>query len=141
MHPNIDALGRWPLPGPEARKEKRLIVVRPEDRLPLIHGKNDHVLFDFIVSNDYFHIALMEIPPGKFSEVEQHSGDEALYVLEGELEIRLSDPSSEQEGQALFDSHHISEGEPCFIPEGTAHQYYNFTDKMIRAFVAVGPGL
>lgn len=141
MHPNVDTLGKWPISGDEARKAKRLIPIRSCEQLPLIHGQRDHVLFSFIVSNDYMNVGILQIPPGKYSEVERHEGDEALYLLEGDLVIRLVDEEQPTENQALFDGQHVCQGEKCLIPEGQRHQYINFTDKMVRAFIAIGPRL
>jgi mannose-6-phosphate isomerase-like protein (cupin superfamily) len=138
--PNLDSLGSWPMEGKKARPAKKIIPVRAEDQLPLIHGRERHVLFSFIVSNDYINIALLQVPVGGISEAEVHKGDELLYALEGDLVVQLEE-TGEKKGSAVSLCHHIFEGEKCFIPAGTPHKYFNFTTKPIKAFVVIGPGL
>jgi len=138
--PNLDSLGRWPMEGKKARQGKKIIPVRAEDQLPLIHGREKHVLFSFVVSNDYINIALLEVPVGGISEAETHKGDELLYALEGDLVVQLEE-TGEKKGSAVSLCHHIFQGEKCFIPGGTPHKYFNFTTTPIKAFVVIGPGL
>ena len=142
MRPNLSSLGRWPVEGKKARQEKTLFHLTPEQYLPLIHGKEKHVLFSFMVSNDYMHAAILTIPVGGHSEVESHQGDEALYVLEGDLVVRLvPEEESKDKKSAVYQSHHIYCGEKCLIPEGVKHQYLNFTTRVVKVFVAMGPGV
>ena len=138
--PNIDSLGRFPLEGKKARRAKRIIPVRAGEQLPLIHGRERHVLFSFIVSNDYINVALLQMPVGAISEVETHQGDELLYALEGDLVVQLEEVGA-GEGSAVSLCHHIFQGEKCFIPGGTPHKYFNFTTRPVKAFVVIGPGL
>jgi len=142
MRPNLKSLYKWPVEGKKARQNATLFHLTPQQRLPLIHGRDKHVLFSFIVSNDYMHIAVLTIPPGGHSEVESHKGDEALYVLEEDLVVRLV-PERESGGKktAVYESYHICCGEKCLIPEGIKHQYLNFTHKVVKVFVAIGPGV
>lgn len=138
--PSIDSLGRWPVEGKKARHARKIIPIRAGDQLPLIHGKERHVLFSFIVSNDYINIALLHVGVGGLSEVESHKGDELLYALEGDLVVQLEETAGEKRS-AVSMCHHIFQGEKCFIPGGTPHKYLNFTAKPIKAFVVIGPGL
>ena len=138
--PNINSLGRWPVEGKKARQAKRIIPVRAVEQLPLIHGKERHVLFSFVVSNDYVNVALLEVPVGGISESETHKGDELVYVLEGDLVVQLEETGQDQR-TAVSSCHHIFQGEKCFIPGGIPHKYFNFTTKPIKAFLVIGPGL
>ncbi|NQS89452.1 cupin domain-containing protein [Patescibacteria group bacterium] len=138
--PSIDSLGKWPAPGPQLRHNKQLVQITPKEHLPLIHGKKQHVLMDFIVSNDYMHLALLTIPVGGYSELEAHKGDEAGAVLEGNLAVRI--PSKkENRKNATYDHYHIEQGRKFFIPEGVRHQYINFTDNPIKTYIATAPEL
>lgn len=142
MKPNHKSLYKWPVEGKKAREDKILFHLTPHQQLPLIHGRKRHVLFSFIVSNDYMHVAVLTIPAGGYSEVESHKGDEASYVLEGELVVRLvSKEESEDEKTAVYESYHVHEGEKCLIPEGIKHQYINFTSRVTKVFVVIGPRL
>ncbi len=51
----LDLLGRFPVSGEEARKNKRLIHIPQDKMLRLIHGKENHILVSFFVSNDFVH--------------------------------------------------------------------------------------
>jgi mannose-6-phosphate isomerase-like protein (cupin superfamily) len=138
--PNIDSLGRWPREAKEARAAKKIIPVRAEEQLPLIHGKEKHVLFSFVVSNDYINVALLQIPVGGISEAERHKGDELLYALKGDLVVQLEE-AGEAKGSAVSLCHHVFQGEKCFIPGGTPHKYLNFNTTPIEGFAVIGPGL
>ena len=52
MNSQLKLLGNWPISGTKARKNKKMCVIRDDDTLDLIHGKDNHVLISFHVSND-----------------------------------------------------------------------------------------
>ena len=58
MKTSLDNLGKWPVPGDEARKNNRMIYLPKEKWLNLIHGKENHILMSFFVSNDFCHFRL-----------------------------------------------------------------------------------
>jgi quercetin dioxygenase-like cupin family protein len=131
----IDFLGKWPVVGEEARrKPARMIVVSRDKMLRLIHGDRSPMSVVLYVSNDYLHVGEFVLPAGgpsaRVSEIEDHDGDEVFYVLEGPVAISLPDTRETFE---------VQEGDAFLIPEGTRHQYANFTDKTIRAVFAVAP--
>lgn len=138
---NIDSLGIWPAPGPELRKAKQLVIISPRDQLALIHGVDRHVLFSFVVSNDYMHLCVLSVPVAGVSEFEFHKGDEVINVLEGELCVRISSSKNERSDDATYPHIKLTEGEKMFIPSGVTHQYLNFTNTPVKAYVAVAPGL
>ena len=140
MKPGIAGLGRWPALGSELRQAKQLTPIKPEDQLPLIHGKERHVLFSFVVSNDYMHLAVLTVPVSGLSELESHKGDEILAVLKGTLVVRVP-ADNDNPKDATYASYQIKEGEKFFIPEGVRHQYMNFTNEEVKVYVAIGPGL
>ncbi len=142
MRANVDYLGKWPVDGSKVRKEKRLIVIREDNHLHLIHGQEQHILISMIVSNDFTNVGLITIPVGGYSEMESHSGDETLYALEGDLTVRTIGPSEKEDKKsASYMSHQIQQGEKMLIPEDTQHQYLNFTEEPVKAFFAVAPRL
>jgi len=95
-----------------------------------------------IVSNDYLNVGLMTIPVGGYSEMESHPGDETLCALEGNLTVRTIGPEEKEDRKsASCMSHQIHQGEKMLIPEGTRHQYINFTEHPVKAFFAVAPRL
>jgi len=137
---SIDNLGNWPAPGPYLREAKQLVIIRPADQLTLVHGKERHVEFSFIVSNDYMHLSLLTVPVAGVSEFETHDGDEVFDVLEGELCVRVS-PPGERSDDSTYAHYVIGERQRMFIPAGERHQYLNFTNSVVRAYVAVAPRL
>ena len=142
MRANIDYLGKWPVDGAKVRREKRLVVIRDDNHLPLIHGQEHHVLVSMIVSNDYLNVGLMTIPVGGYSEMECHAGDETLCALEGNLTVRTVGPNEKEDKKtASHMSHALEQGEKMLIPQGTQHQYINFAEEPLRVFFAVAPTL
>ena len=138
---NIDSIGIWPAPGPELRKAKQLVVVRPRDQLALIHGEERHVLFSFVVSSDYMHLGVLTAPVAGVSEFETHQGDEVINVLEGELCVRISSSIEERSDDATYPHYKLFEGDKMFIPAGVRHQYMNFVNDPVKAYIAVAPRL
>ena len=129
----LEGLGKWPLPGEEARRKPvRMFVVTDDTALRVIHGKEHRISITFYVSNDLIHLGKIAVPPHRFSEPESHKGDELVYALEGTLIIYL--PETVQ-------SFEVREGEAFFVPEGVAHEYHNFTDKVIKAVFIIAPQL
>lgn len=142
MRANVDYLGKWPVDGAKVRKEKRLVVIRGDNHLHLVHGQEQHVLVSMIVSNDFMNVGLLTIPVGGYSELERHSGDETLCALKGDLTVRTIGPDEpEDKKSASYMSHQIQQGEKMLIPEDTQHQYINFTEEPIKVFFAVAPEL
>ena len=140
--PNTEYIGRWPMDPDEARKNRRLIHITPEDHLLLIHGASQHILVSLAVSNEYVSLGLLIIPPGGYSEIEEHDGEEALAVLQGTLVVRTFEPNEEAD---LTKTSHMSLtarcGEKVFIPQGIKHCYKNFGDDTVKVYFAVAPRL
>ena len=129
----IEGLGKWPLPGEEARRKPvRMTVVTDDKALRVIHGKESRIPILFYVSNDLIHLGKIAVPPQTFSESESHKGDELVYALEGSLTISLSETAQ---------SFEVREGEAFFVPEDVKHEYHNFTDKVIKAIFIIAPQL
>jgi len=138
--PSIDSLGCWPLEGKAARAARKIVPVRAGDQLPLIHGKAKHVLVSFIVSNDYMHVALLQIPVGGMSESETHESDEFVYALEGDLVMQVEEPGADPRN-AAGTCHKLFQGEKCFLPARIPHKYFNYTTQPVRAMLILGPRL
>ena len=138
---NIDSIGNWPAPGQELREKKQLYIIKPEGQLTLIHGKQRHVLFSFIVSSDYMHLAILQVPVNITSEFERHDGDEVINLLEGELCVRFKSSEDERSDDSTYPHIKLMDREKMFIPAGTWHQYMNFTNAPVRAYIAVAPKL
>jgi quercetin dioxygenase-like cupin family protein len=140
--PNVEYVGRWPVDPEEARQAKRLIHITPADHLHLIHGADQHVLVSLIVSNEYVTLGLITIPPGGYSEIEDHDGEEALAVLQGTLVVRTFKPGEELDlEKASHMSLTVRCGEKLFLPFGVKHCYKNFGEDVVKAYFAVAPRL
>ena len=139
---NIDYIGKWPVDPKEARRKKRLIHITPQDHLHLIHGDKEHILISLVVSNEYMHLGLITIPPGGYSEIEEHKGEEALSVLQGTLVVRTFEPGEELDKEKTSHmSYTVHCGEKLFIPERIKHCYKNFGEDVVKAYFAVAPQL
>ena len=135
-----DLVGRWPAPGERIRREKRFVRVKPDERLCLIHGKKNHILFSMFVSNDVIHAGEMMLPAGAVSDPEVHKGDEGIYVTKGILTVLVSEQASKKKLE-LKKSFEIRENQAMLIPEGVAHRYFNFTSSPVSVFFTVAPSL
>lgn len=136
-HGTTDDIGRWPVAGPEARKEPILFYhVTEEKKLINVHGTQYPMLVKFFVSNDLCHMGEFILPAGgtgsRASEPDSHRGDCALFVEWGPITVFL--PKT----QETFD---VQEAEVMFIPEGVQYQMINYTDKTAKAVFSIAPGL
>ena len=137
---NLDYLGRWPVEPAAARAARRLVHITPADHLHLIHGRSQHVLVSVVVSNEHVTLWLLTIPPGGWSEIEGHDGEEALAVLDGTLVVRTFGPGEEHDTEKTSQmSLTVHRGEKAYIPKGVRHSYKNFGEDVVRAYVAIAP--
>jgi quercetin dioxygenase-like cupin family protein len=91
------------------------------------------VLTAILASTEQLSVGKTQILPGRKSDVQSHAGDESLYVLAGTLNVHLP----ENEGTRWFELH---PRDGFFTPEGTAHQYYNMSDRPVEFIYGVAPG-
>lgn len=135
----LDCIGQWPIAGPLARKNKKILVIKPNETLDLIHGRNSHVLVSLAISNDFIHFGSLTIPGGIVSDVETHEGDEVFYVLEGTVSVIIG---SEGENPSVSKSRfEVKQGQRFLIPENTPHRYLNANYKSAKIIFGVAPKL
>lgn len=135
----LDLLGQWPIPGPDARKNKQMFVIKPGQTLDLIHGKETHMLVSFAVSNDFIHFGAMSIPGGVLTDDEVHQGDEVFYVLESSISVIIVSPDETVSvSRSRFE---VNCGERFLIPEGTRHKYLNAGVKPSKLIFGIAPKL
>ncbi len=137
VHGTTDDIGRWPVPGPECRKEPILFYHITEDKkLVNVHGTEYPMLIRFFVSNDLLHMGEFILPAGgtgcRASEADSHKGDCALYVEQGPITVFLPDT------QEAFD---VQVAEVMFIPEDTRYQLINYTPDTVKAIFSIAPGM
>ena len=138
---SLDLLGRYPVPGEEARKNKRLIHIPPDKMLKLIHGKENHILVSFFVSNDFVHFGKIQVPKGIYSDPETHRGDEVLFILKGKLTVQVYEEEDGEDTSVLHESYEILPEEQFLIPEGMKHRYLNFSNEVVEAVFGIAPEL
>jgi mannose-6-phosphate isomerase-like protein (cupin superfamily) len=140
MKSQMEHLGHWPVSGPEARKNKLMAVIRRDESLDLIHGKDNHVLVSFYVSNDFIHVGTMTLGANQVSDFEQHKGDEVFYVIQGTVSVLIS-PEAEPKESLSTTRFEVHQGQRFLIPEGFRHQYLNYTEKTAKILFSIAPGL
>lgn len=137
QHGTTDDIGRWPVNGPECRKEPILFYHITEDKKLLnVHGDEHPMLIKFYVSNDLVHMGEFILPAGgegcRASEPDSHKGDCVLYVEKGPCTVFL--PKT----QEAFD---VQVEDAMFIPEGVEYQLINYTSDYIKAIFSIAPGM
>jgi len=135
-----DFIGKWPLNTEEARKEKRHILIKPENALTVIHGKDNESKFMFYISNERCHVGKIEIAPGKHTDPETHKGDEILMVLKGKLQVVVLSELADEKAVSRK-AYELEEGGRMLIPEGYKHQYFNLGVGITEVLFTVAPGL
>jgi len=132
-----DDIGRWPVEGPEGRKDPMLFhTIKEEDKLLNVYGPNNPLLIKFFVSNDIIHMGEFILPAGgkgpRLSEVDEHKGDCTLFVEEGPITVYL--PESEE---AFI----VNVEDTMYIPENTPYRLMNFNAKPVKAIFGIAPEL
>ncbi len=140
MSGNINDLGKWPLVGQKAREDGRLIHISRDRWLKVIHGKKNHILLGFFISNDFVHFGKLKIPVGIHSDPETHEGDEVLFVLKGSLTVQAYEDDDDGES-VLHKTYKVDTGEQFFMPEGIRHRYINFSNEVVEAIFGIAPEL
>jgi mannose-6-phosphate isomerase-like protein (cupin superfamily) len=136
-HGTTDDIGRWPVPGPECRKDPKIFYHITEDKKLLnIHGTEYPMLIKFFVSNDLLHMGEFILPAGgtgsRASEPDSHKGDCVLFVEWGPITVFLPD---------TLDAFDVQPEEAMFIPEGLRYQLINYTAGTVKAIFSIAPGL
>jgi len=136
-HGTTDDVGRWPVPGPECRKDPKLFYhITDEKKLLNIHGTQYPMLIKFFVSNDLVHMGEFILPAGgtgsRASEPDSHKGDCVLFVEWGPITVFLPD---------TLEAFDVQPEEVMFIPEGVSYQLINYTTGTVKAIFSIAPGL
>jgi gentisate 1,2-dioxygenase len=124
-------MGAYPHP---ARKKKP-VVIRNEDKKPLIYGRGNNLdTTPLSISTDRIgYVGEYTVPPGSyFDPPDIHPGDECYYCLEGTA--HLFDP-------VHGDVVELNPGEALLIPKGTWHIGFNFGDVNFRLLAIVAPSI
>jgi quercetin dioxygenase-like cupin family protein len=125
-------LGHWPKSQAAAQDAFTMRVLREADTLWRLEGHCQELLVGILASTKELTVGSLDLRPGKRGDVEVHDGDEALYILDGSLNVRLLDT----DGQSWFE---LKPKDGFYLPAGTPHQYYNISGQPVRALFAVAP--
>lgn len=112
--------------------KKKCVVIRPEERLSIIHGDENKGLIDIFVSSDMLHFGIFYVSP--FSHLDAsapHEGDEAYYIMSGEGVVMVEDG----------ETYHVKAGDAFYLPKGHKHQWFNFGKERLDIIWAVAPKL
>jgi len=136
-HGTTDDIGRWPVSGPECRKDPKLFYhITEEKKLLNIHGNEHPMLIKFFVSNDLLHMGEFILPAGgagsRASESDSHKGDCVLFVEWGPITVFLPD---------TLEAFDVQPEEAMFLPEGVSYQLINYTAATVKAIFSIAPGL
>lgn len=137
QHGTTDDIGRWPVAGPECRKDPILFYhITEEKKLLNVHGVQYPMLIKFFVSNDLVHMGEFVLPAGgtgsRASEPDSHKGDCVLFVEEGPISVFLPD---------TLEAFDVQVAEAMFIPEGVRYQLVNYTAHAVKAIFSIAPEL
>jgi mannose-6-phosphate isomerase-like protein (cupin superfamily) len=136
----LDHLGNWPENVSEKIKRKELSVVTEREAVDFIHGKENQNKVSFYISNDMVHVGILTLTKGKCSDAESHKGDEALWVLQGDVQIKAWE--SEGKKDSVFQScYSLRTNDKFLIPEGYRHQYFNLSEGTAKILFTISPNL
>lgn len=125
-------LGQLPMYDTKLRSVNTIRVIREADFEWRLHGHGFPTLVGLSVSTEHLTVGKMLLLPGQNTAPETHGGDEAMYVTEGIVNLRIHD------GQ-LPNWFEMKVGDGCFIPQGTPHEYYNINSGQASAVFGVAP--
>ena len=126
-------VGQWPVEQRRVEQEFTIRVLRAADLLwTLKPGAPLPTPVGQFVSTEHLTAAKMELLPGQRTELESHSGDECLYVLDGTVNIFCPDA----EGRQWFE---LSPRDGFFVPAGAQHAYHNISGTPATLIFGVAP--
>jgi mannose-6-phosphate isomerase-like protein (cupin superfamily) len=125
-----ELVGKWPMARAEAASS--MTMVRDTDILWRMEGQTQQTLVGLLFSSDQLTVGKRVLLPGQQSEIELHGGDESVYLIEGCLAISVES----QNESPWFE---LNPGDGFYLPQGTAHQYRNMSDKPVTFLFGVAP--
>jgi len=136
--PDTTKIKPWPQKE-ELLSESGMIHIKPDKALGLIHGEHYHMFISLFVNIERMQVGKMAIPANLCSEPETHSGDEMVYLLQGQLSVSVKEKQGSKKSVSK-QSLEIKQGDKLLIPEGVEHQYFNFSEESCVALFSIAPG-
>jgi quercetin dioxygenase-like cupin family protein len=125
-------LGQWPMERERIAREACFTMVREADVLWRMEGRDNPVMVGLLASTEHLTVGKMQLLPGQVSDLETHGGDESLYVLDGVLTLSIASADSSP-------WHELKAGDGFYLPQGTAHQYRNLSERPVTILFGVAP--
>lgn len=128
-----ELLGKWPEALAEtlakAQSQGGVITVRKSDALHFIQGSEHPVLESLFISTKEMTAGTVDLAAGTHSDDRSHPGHKVIFVTAGKLHVYL--PES-------FDWFELDAWDLLYLPPGTVHQYWNYTETPLSfAFMVV----
>lgn len=134
LNGRFELLGKWPMDRPmveaAAWRDGGMVTLRRPDALHVIQGELNPTLVSIFVSSDVITAGVIDLLPAHSSEPETHPGDEVIFVCKGRLNVYLPD---------TFEWLEAHPKDALFLPEGSRHQYCNYSDEPASLVFAVSP--
>lgn len=130
---DVNQLGRFPVPGDEARQPPiYYYVMNDKNCLTTVFGLKHPMRLRFFVSNDFLHVGEFYLPAGgvgsRVSEVDEHGGDAAIYGVRGPITVFLPD---------AVETFQVKDGDVLYLPPHTRHQFINYNQWPIVGYFAI----
>jgi len=125
-------LGRWPMDRAQIEREACFTMLRDADVLWRMEGRDNPMMVGLLVATEHLTVGKITLLPGQVSDIETHGGDESLYVLDGVLTLSVAEA-----GSAPW--HELKAGDGFYLPQGTAHQYRNLSERPVSLLFGVAP--
>lgn len=122
----------WPLAEADARAQHSIRVVTEANTMWRLEGKSQRTLTGVLVATEHLTVTKIKLLPREYTDVQEHGGDESLYVLNGTLNLL----SHETDGQNWFE---LSPKDGFYLPQGSPHQYYNMSAEPVEFICGVAP--
>jgi len=134
---DVNQLGRFPVPGPEAREKPIYYYVMNERNcLTTVSGLKHPMRMRFFVSNDRLHVGEFYLPAGgvgsRISEVDEHASDAVIYCIRGPITVFLPDNA---------ETHQVKDGDILYLAPGTRHRFINYNSHPIVGYFAIAQEL
>lgn len=103
----------------EGRKNKELILSKEVDNRQLIVGEKNKYSFSIIFSSKNLIVGKFILLMHNYSEVEEHEGDELIFVTKGILVIAINNDGEEfyNPDRFLNNVYEVNKGEKCLFQE------------------------
>jgi hypothetical protein len=123
------------------RKNKELILSKEVDNCQLIVGEKNKYSFSIIFSSKTLIVGKLILSMHNYSEVEEHEGDELIFVTKGVLVVGINNDGVEfyNPDRFLNSVYEVNKDEKMFIPRGFKHVYKNIDKNNVEAIVGISP--